>query len=125
MTVFGVDGLSRCEVKGEGRACGVGWNVDALGDEGFEVHFDAGLGGVPDGLVAKGGGVEVCAEVAIEASEDVEVEGGGGAGGVVVGGEDGGFVFTTARSEVGAEEELVAGEELSSEVAENVARVFG
>ena len=86
------------------------------------MHLDAGGGGVPDGFVAEGGGVEVCAEVAVEASEYVAVEGGCDALGVIVGGEEGGFVFVFADAEVGAEEEGVSGQELRAEVLENAAR---
>ena len=124
-----MDGFAEGEVEGEGWAGSVGGDVDALGDEGFEVHLDAGLDGVPEDLVAEGISVEVGAKVAVEAGEDVEVEGGGGAGGVVVGGEEGSFGFVRVRlsagAEVGAEEEGIAGEELGAEVAEDVARVFG
>src|ERR1700733_2955933 len=91
VAVFGVDGFAGGEVDGEGWAGRVRGDVDALGGQGFEVHLDARLGGVPDGFVAEVLDVEVGAEVAVEAGEDVEVEGGGGAGGVVVGGEEGGF----------------------------------
>ena len=131
VTVFGVDGFAGGEVQGESGAGGVGGDVDALGGEGFEVHLDAGLGGIPDGNVAEGFCVEVCAEVAVETREDVEVEGGGGAGGVVIGGVEGsgvfalGFSLAEAGGEIGTYEVLVAGEKLGAEVAEDAARVFG
>jgi len=118
-----VDGFAGGEVEGEGWAGGVGGDVDALGGDGFEVHLDAGFGWVPTSLVAEGFRAKVGGEVAVEASEDVEVEGGGGAGGVVVRGEEGGDVFVLAGTEVGAEEEGVAGEELGAEVAEDLAGV--
>ena len=63
--------------------------------------------------------VEVGVEVAVEAGEDVEVEGGGDAGCVVVGGEEVGDGFVGAGGEVGAEEESVAGLELGAEVGED------
>src|SRR6266851_395985 len=125
VAVLGVDGLAGGEVKGKFRATTVCGDVDALGDERFEVHLDAGFGGVPDDLVAEGGGVEVGAEVAVEAGEDVEVEGGGGACGVIVGGEEGGLALVAAGNEVGAEQKFVAGEELGAEVAEDLGCVAG
>src|SRR6202161_3449483 len=84
VAVFGVDGFTGGEVEGKGGARDVHGDVDALVGEGFEVHLDAGLGGVPEDLVAEGFGVEVGAEVAVESGEDVEVEGGCGTGVVVV-----------------------------------------
>ena len=93
VTVFGVYGFAGGEVEVEGGGGGGGGDVDLLGGEGFEVHLDAGFGWVPTGSVAEVVEVEVCAEVAVEAGEDVEVEGCGDAGGVVVGGEEVGFVF--------------------------------
>ena len=71
------------------------------------------------------GGVEVGGEVAVEAGEDVEVEGGGHSGGIVVGGEEGGFVFVRAGGQVGAQQKGVAGLELGSEVEEYLAGLFG
>src|SRR5579871_6902967 len=79
VAVFGVYGFAGGEVQGEGWASGVGGNVNALGSEGFQVHLDARFGGIPDGNVAEGICIEVGAEVAVEACEDIEVEGGGGA----------------------------------------------
>src|SRR6266851_7233637 len=125
VAVLGVDGLAGGEVEGKFRATTVCGDVDALGDERFEVHLDAGFGGVPDDLVAEGGGVEVGAEVLVEAGEDVEVEGGGDACGIVVGGQECGFVFVAAGAEVGSEQKDVAGEELGAEVAEDIGCVAG
>ena len=112
VAVFGVDGLALCEGQGEGWPGGVCGDVDALGDCRFEVHLDAGLDVVPEGLLAEGGGVEVGSEIAVETVEDVAVEGGGSAGGVVVGGEEGGLVFVGAGAEIGAKQKNVAGQEL-------------
>ena len=64
------------------------------------VHLDAAFVGVPAGAVDEGVEVEVGVEIAVEAGEDVEVEGGGDTGGVVVGGEDGGDGLVRARGEV-------------------------
>ena len=125
VTVFGMYGFALSEVQFEGWCGGGSGDVDLLGGEGFEVHLDAGFGWVPTGFVAKVGEVEGCAELAVEAGEDVEVEGGGGSGGVVVGGEEGGDVFVRAGGEVGAEEESVAGEELGAEVGEDAVGVVG
>ena len=52
VTVFGVDGFAVGEVEGEVgvaalRGCG------RSGAEGFEVHLDAGFGGVPAGAVGE------------------------------------------------------------------------
>src|ERR1019366_7629441 len=97
-----------------------GGDVDGLGGEGFEVDFNARVGGVPEGAVEKALGAEVGAKVAVEAGEDVAVEGGGDALGVVVGGEQGGDRFAVAVGgggwgEVGAEEEGVADFEFGPE----------
>ena len=59
------------EVEGEGWGSAVGGDGDGLVAEGFEVHLDTGLGGVPAGSVAEVFEVEVGAEVAVEAREDV------------------------------------------------------
>ena len=76
--------------------------MNALCDEGFKVHLDTGFGGVPTSLVAKVFGVEVGTEIAIEACEDVEIEGGCGAGGVIVGSEEGGFGFVCVGTAIRA-----------------------
>ncbi len=119
VAVLGVDGLAGGEVEGEGGAGGVGGDVHLLLDQRFEVHLDAGLGDVPAGDVAETGGLEVGVEVAVEAGEDVAVEGGGDSLGVVVGVEEGGDRFVGAGGQVGAEEEGVAGVELGAEVGED------
>ena len=113
VAVFGVDGFALR------KADGFAGEVDGLGVKAFEVHLDARGGGVPAGAVGEGVEVEVGAEFAVEAGEDVFVEGGGDAGGVVIGGEEGGDGFTFAGGEVGAEEEGVAGREMGAEVAED------
>ena len=66
------------------------------------MHLDAGFGGVPTSLVTEVFGVEVGTEIAIEACEDVEVEGGGGAGGVIVGSEEDGFGFVCVGTAIRA-----------------------
>jgi len=103
--------------------------VDALCGKGFEVHLDAGLGGIPASTVAEVFDVEVCAEVAVEAGEDVEVEGSGGSSCVVVGGEQRGNgligVGAAAGCEIGAKKQGVAGEKLSAQVAEDISCVLG
>ena len=53
-----MDGFAGSEVEGEGGAGGVFGDVDPLGVEGFEVHLDAGFGGVPEGYVAEGRGLK-------------------------------------------------------------------
>jgi len=102
VAVFGVDGFAGGKVEGEGGAGTVCGDVDGLGGEGFEVHLDAGFGWVPTSTVAEVCGHEVGSDVAVEAGEDVEVEGGGGAGGVVVGGEEGRHGLVLAGTEVRA-----------------------
>ena len=56
--------------------------------------------------------VEVGAQVAIQASKHVQVEGGGGSGSIIVGGEQGGFRLVFARYEVRAQQKRIAGEQL-------------
>ena len=58
---------------------------DGLRDPADEVHLDALLGRVPDGEVIEGGEIEVAAELAIDADEQVLVERGGDAERIVVG----------------------------------------
>ena len=111
--VFGVDGFE----LGEGDS--LAGYVDGLGDEAFEVHLDAAFVGVPAGAVDEAVEVEVGVKVAVEAGEDVEVEGCGDADCVVVGGEDGGDGLVGAGGEVGAEEEGVAGLEVGAEAMQD------
>lgn len=102
------------EREGEGRATTVGRDGYDLVDQRLEMHLDAGFSGVPASLMAKVGEGEVGVEVAVEAGENVEVEGCGDAGSVVVCGEELGDAFVGAGGEVGAEEEHVSGLELST-----------
>ena len=113
VAIFGVDGFE----LGERDAAAS--NVDGLGDEAFEVHLDAAVGGVPAGAVGEGVEGEVGVEVAVETGEDVEVEGGGDARCVVVGGEDGGDGLVGAGGQVGAEKAGVARLEVGAEAAED------
>jgi len=76
---------------------------------GFEVHLDAGVYRVPEGLVGEGIQVKVCAEVAVETMKNIEIEGGGGSGGIVIGGQKCGLTFIRTGAEVGAKQELVSG----------------
>jgi hypothetical protein len=125
VAVFGVDGfaLGEGDEIGVVSAAAIG-EVDRLGGEAFEVHLDAGGGGVPAGSVGEGVEGEVGVEVAVEAGEDVFVEGGGDSGCVVVGGEEGGDSFFVAGGEIDAEEQSVAGLEMAAEGAED-GRGFG
>ena len=50
-----------------------------------QVHFDAALLGVPARLVLEVAQLEIAAELAIDAAEQVEIERAGDAGGIVVG----------------------------------------
>jgi hypothetical protein len=93
---------------------GVGGDVDGLGHEGFEVHLDAGLYGVPAGSVTEAGYVEAGLELAVQTIENIEVKGGGDVLRVVIGGEEGLDGLVAVGGEVGAEEEGVAGAELGS-----------
>src|ERR1017187_9879682 len=65
VTVFGMYCFAGGEVQGEGGAGGVGRDGCALLREGFEVHLDARVGGVPEGAVDEAFGAEVGAEFAI------------------------------------------------------------
>jgi hypothetical protein len=66
--------------RGAGGVCG---DADGLGAGGDEVHLDAGLGGVPDGLMGEAVQIEVGVELTVEADEDVAIEGSGDTGGIV------------------------------------------
>ena len=48
IAVLGVDGLPGCEIESECRSRRVGGNVNLLGAARDEMHFDAGLVGVPE-----------------------------------------------------------------------------
>ena len=113
VAVLGVDGVALVEVDA------VPGDVDRLGDEALEMHLNAALGGVPADAVGEGGEAEVGVEFAVEAGEDVEVEGSGDTGGVIVGSEDGGEALLAAGREVGAEEEGVAGLKVGAQATEN------
>ena len=119
VAVFGVDGFE----LGEGDLA-AGY-VDGLGVEAFKMHFDAALVGVPAGAVNEAFEVEVGVEVAVEAAQDVEVEGCGDTFCVVVGGEDGGYGLVGAGREVGTEEKGVAGLEVGAEAAEDGVSFLG
>src|SRR5271165_5148152 len=58
VAVFGVDGfaLVECDFEIEGG------NPDPLGGEAFEVHFDAGVDGIPANPVAEAVGIEIGAQ---------------------------------------------------------------
>src|SRR5258707_5505442 len=88
------------------------------------MHLDARGTGIPEHLVAELLRVEVRAQIAVQTSEDIQVEGGGGSGGVIVSGEQSGFGLVLAGYEVGAEEQRVAGQQLRAQVAENLRRVL-
>ena len=64
---------------------GVPSSVDHLLDLGDQVHLDAARAFDPDGPVREAREIEVGVELAVEAREQVQVEGGGHARGVVVG----------------------------------------
>ena len=101
VAVLGMDGFSRGEVDGEIE----GDDADLLRCAADKMHLDAGFGRVPEGAMGEGIRIEVRAELAIEAHQNVPIEGRGDAGGIVVGGEERGFVL----DEVDAEEQAVAG----------------
>ena len=61
---------------------------DVLVLQADQVHLDAPVARIVDGLVAEGAEVESGAELAVDAREQVEVERRRDAGGVVVGGEE-------------------------------------
>src|SRR5262245_6723179 len=58
---------------------------DALGDAADEVHLDAAVRLVVEGAVIERCEIEVAAELAVDPSEEVAIEGGGDAEGVIVG----------------------------------------
>ena len=61
--------------------------MDALRSEGFEMHLNAGLNGIPEYFVAEVLRIEVCAEIVVQTSEHVQVERSGNSGSIVVGGQ--------------------------------------
>jgi hypothetical protein len=78
-----------------------------------EVHLDAAERLVVERAMAKRGEVEVAAELAVDARQEIEVERGGDAERIVVRRlED-----VAALAQIGAEEQRVAGGERGAEVA--------
>src|ERR1044071_7755162 len=69
-------------------------DVDRLRAEAFEVHLDAARLFVVTGDVAEATQVEIRAQLAVDAREEVEVEGGGDTVRIVVGGFERRAVFT-------------------------------
>src|SRR5262249_56409337 len=59
---------------------------DVLRRQAFEVHLDAMLRAVVERLVAEAVEIEIGAELAVDAAQQVEIEGGGDAGRIVIGG---------------------------------------
>ena len=76
-----MDGLARAEAEAAAA------HVDVLLAPADQVHLDAAVARIVDRLVPEGGEVESAAELAVDAGEQVEVEGGRDAGGIVVGAE--------------------------------------
>ena len=118
VAALGVDGLAGFEVDA------LTGELDGLFGEAFQMHFDAALFLVPADAVGEVVEVEITIELVVEVGEDVFVEGGGYTGGVVVGGEEVGYGFLGVGTEVGAEEESVAGLEVGAEALED-GRRFG
>src|SRR5690606_6917503 len=85
-------------------------HAHALGARALEPHLDPRGRLVPQGDVPEAGEAEGGAELAVEAGEDVAVEGGGHPGGVVVGGQEDRRVL----AQIGAEEEAIAGREVAA-----------
>ncbi len=83
---------------------------------GAKVHFDAVRCFVEDGDVGELRKVEVGAEFAIDASQEVEIEGSGDSDRVIVGANQGLHGF----EHVGAEQQLVAGQENLTQIVEEI-----
>ncbi len=89
------------------------------------MHLDTRVVGVPEGAVAEAVGEEVGVEFAVEAGEDIAIEGGGDSRAIVVGGEESGDGFGVAGREIRAEDERVAGLEVGAKADEDVAGLCG
>src|ERR1700733_6457209 len=87
VTVFSVDRLARLKVEGQSWAGAVCGDVDLLFSNGDKVHLDTGLRIIPSGFMTEGVGIKVRAEIAVDPSEDVAVEGSGDTVSVVVSGD--------------------------------------
>src|ERR1700730_17778722 len=85
VTVLGMNSFARVKVDGKGRAAGVCGNVDTLIRARFKMHLDAGFSGIPEHFVAEVLRVEVGAKVAVQARENIQVEGGGSSSSIIVG----------------------------------------
>ena len=71
-----MDRFAGSKVEGKAGADGVFGNVDPLMREEMRGASRCGTRRVPEGFVAEGIRVEVGAEVAVEANEDITVKGG-------------------------------------------------
>src|SRR4029453_2850478 len=81
MRVLGVDALAF------GKREGAPENANGLPREADEIHFDAALGLVIDGVMSEAAKVEIAVELAVDPGEQIEVERRGHAPRIVIGGK--------------------------------------
>src|SRR4029079_6115618 len=81
MRVLGVDALAI------GKREGAPENVNSLPREADEIHLDAALGLVVDGVMREAAKVELAVELAVDPGEQIEVERPGHAARIVIGGK--------------------------------------
>ena len=82
MRILGVNALALG--KGEGTAL----HAHGLLGKAHEIHLDAALPLVVDGVMGEAGQVEIAVKLAIDADEQIEIEGGRDAAPVVIGGDE-------------------------------------
>src|SRR5882757_8786250 len=119
-----MNGFARGEVDGKGRTARVCGNVDALSDERFKVHLDAGLSRIPEHFVAELLCVKIGAQVAVQTCKNIQIEGCGSSSSIIVGGQQRGFGLVLARYQVGAEQQRIAGQQLRTKIAQNLTRTL-
>src|SRR5690606_28913561 len=87
---------------------------DALALAAHEMHLDAAAVLVEDGAVLEAVEIEIAAKLAVDAAQEVEVEGGGDAVGVVIGGAQ----HVAVLHEIDADDHARAGPENAAGVTQ-------
>jgi hypothetical protein len=89
-----VDGLTRSKVQLE--PCG--WNLNYLITRAFEMHFDAGLQGIPPRAMTKARVIEIRVELPVESMQNVQIERRRYALDILVGRDQGRLLFYEIRT---------------------------
>ena len=84
------------------------------------MHFDAAEIGVPDGAVGEIVHVHRAAQFAVDAVQQVAVEGGGNAGGIIIGGLQRGHALAGARCQIEADHQPAFRPEQAGKAAQQI-----